>query len=291
MLTPDQLTGQQKQAYEAQCRLAKKIFPVGEYDICNEDYHRSMGISKSGIALLKKAPLKYWHRYLNPNFTNEIKASFNLGSAVHKYLLERPDFDNEFAVLPDMKFTTKEGKAVKKDYSQKHHNKILLQHGVFEQVKAVTSAIIAHAKANTILKRGVFERSCFWIDEDTGLMVKSRPDILFDDWVIELKTTNDATEESFSRDIYRYGYHIQAAMAIDSQKYLYNKQINKFLFIACEVEEPYLTNLYALDNGAIDKGQDVYKQQLMKAQSCFINDDWQGESKNLQWISIPGYAF
>jgi hypothetical protein len=44
MLTPEQLTGKQKEAYEAQIKHAKKIFPVGVHDISNEDYHSSAGI-------------------------------------------------------------------------------------------------------------------------------------------------------------------------------------------------------------------------------------------------------
>lgn len=66
MLTPEQLTGKQKQAYEAQIKHAKKVFPVGMHDISNEDYHSSAGISKSGIALLKDETFYYWGTYLNP---------------------------------------------------------------------------------------------------------------------------------------------------------------------------------------------------------------------------------
>jgi hypothetical protein len=52
MLTLEQLTGKQKEAYEAQIKHAKKIFPVGVHDISNEDYHSSAGISKKRIIVI-----------------------------------------------------------------------------------------------------------------------------------------------------------------------------------------------------------------------------------------------
>lgn len=291
MLTPEQLTGKKKEAYEAQIKHAKKIFPVGVHDISNEDYHSSAGISKSGLLLFKK-PRKYWHKYLNPNAKPiKKKKSFELGNAVHTYLLEPKLYNKHYKIMP--KFTGKGSVAKKLEFREANKKKVLIRKVDSEIVKAATQAIAQHPKANNFFTANnrQIEKSFFWIDTDTGLLVKSRPDIIIDDWIIELKTTANSEEEVFSRDINRYGYHVQAAMAIEAQKQLFNKQINRFLFVACETEEPYITEVYALDDGSIDKGLDIYKTELIKAQTCFIEDDWLGESKNIRWIGIPHYAF
>ncbi len=59
-------------------------FIIANLDI--DVYHRSEGISASGISLLMDCPKRYWHEYLNPEGKRDTSKSndkFKLGSAVH----------------------------------------------------------------------------------------------------------------------------------------------------------------------------------------------------------------
>lgn len=293
MLTPDQLTGQQKQAYEAQCCLAKKIFSVGMHDISNEDYHCSAGISRSGISKFKEDPLYYWGEYINPKkprAKEEKKRSLELGNAVHCYLLENEKFNDCYTVIP--KFSGKGSKKCKQEFIAEHNGKILLDQNDLEIIKATAGAVREHPDASLFLgEDSLVEKSFFWIDEDTGLLCKARPDIILGNLTIDLKTTDKAPKKWFSRSIHNYDYHIQAAMILDAQKAVTGTEPQVFLFIACEPKYPYLVKVYPLGQPSIDKGREEYKNELLKAQRYFISNQWRSIGKDMEEIDIPNYAF
>ncbi len=81
----------------------------------------------------------------------------------------------------------------------------------------VLASVKQHAKALKVFSEGVSERSIFWVDPATGQPCRVRPDYYREDIgvVFALKSTADAGFEAFRRDIFRYGYHISAAMYLD----------------------------------------------------------------------------
>jgi exodeoxyribonuclease VIII len=292
MLTPEQLTGKQREAYEAQMRHAKKIFPVGVHDISNEDYHISAGLSKSGLNLVKDDPYYYWAFYLNPDRPEkkETKRSLDLGNAVHSYLLERDKFNNAYIVMPE--FSGKGSREKKAAFIEEHKDKILINADDLGVVKATANAVQTHPKASLLLgEDSVIEKSLFWIDEETGLLCKSRPDIILGNLTIDLKTTDKPTERWFSKSIHNFGYNIQAAMMADAQKATLEAEPESILFIACEPKYPYYCKVYPLGEPSIEKGREDYKKELYKVQPCFIENNFSLYKDQLEEINIPGWAF
>ena len=55
-----------------------------------------------------------------------------------------------------------------------------------------------------------------WKDEDSGLIVKARPDVLHDNMIVDLKTIRDASVHSYQRDMVDGWYHVQGAMIRDA---------------------------------------------------------------------------
>lgn len=291
MLTPDQLTGKQKQTYEAQIKHAKKVFQVGVHDISNEDYHGSAGISKSGITLLNEETFYYWGEYLNPDRPKKVSnKSFELGNAVHTYLLENELFKKTYEIIP--KFKGKGCKKAKEEFMAAHLDKVLIEQNTLEIILATTKAVKEHPKASLFLTaESQIEKSFFWLDEETGLLCKSRPDLILGNLTIDLKTTDKASKKHFARSIHNYSYYIQAAMMADAQKAVRGVEPEVVLFVACEPKYPFFTRTYVLGQPSIDKGREVYKEALLKAQACFLSGDWFGSSKEIEEIDIPSYAF
>ena len=75
----------------------------------NKEYRKSEGVSSTDLKKMVKSPAhyKYWKEHSEELDTN----SFLIGRAVHKYVLEKDDFFNEFAVAPLVDRRTKDGKA------------------------------------------------------------------------------------------------------------------------------------------------------------------------------------
>lgn len=48
-----------------------KTYNPGIYEIENEDYHNSNGLSRSALLTFRKSPLHYWDEYKNENKKEE----------------------------------------------------------------------------------------------------------------------------------------------------------------------------------------------------------------------------
>ena len=88
-----------------------KLYKDGVYDISNEQYHASEGISRSKLMLLDKSPYHFWYETMS-GFAEkqESTPAMNIGSAFHTMLLEPAKFQMEFAVAPKVDRRTKQGK-------------------------------------------------------------------------------------------------------------------------------------------------------------------------------------
>ena len=84
----------------------------GIYDISNEEYHASEGLSRSAIMELRRSPEHYYAKYVL-NKKSEATDSMIIGNAVHSFILEPNKFSDEFAIMPNIDGRTTEGKRVK----------------------------------------------------------------------------------------------------------------------------------------------------------------------------------
>ena len=69
-----------------------------------QEYRSYQAISRSDLFKFKKSPLHY--KYASEH-QEEPTPALNFGSAAHKYILEREDFDTEFAIAPNVDKRTK----------------------------------------------------------------------------------------------------------------------------------------------------------------------------------------
>jgi hypothetical protein len=262
----------------------------GIYDISNEEYHASDGISRSGIMLFKKSPLHFWDKYIREDREqSEQTEALVFGNALHTYILEPNEFFNRFAIYPQIDKRTKEGKEKWEEFFQQNLKKEFITQELYDQIASMSYVVRKHPFANDLITKAQYEKSIYWNDPDTGILCKCRPDILHGNMICDLKTTKDASEWAFRNSIYQYGYHIQAAMLQDGIKTVLNKTIEDFLFIAIEKTRPYATAVYILDKEALDMGREDYKRALVKYSECLKTNIWSGYER--KYISLPNYAF
>lgn len=292
----------------------KRLYTPGVYDLTNNEYHSSGGVSRSGIIEFKRSPKHYWHRYLNPLYQpKKSTPEMEFGTAFHCFMLEPARFDEEYIVAPDKRGnlpeelrlkdvgreayeSAKKSRELEKkkrelddiSFQQFSLGKNIISKENLAQIRIMYNSIISDEQALQVVFDGKNEKSIYWIDEDTGLLCKCRPDIWHENFVVDLKTTKDASFRSFQRDFYSSGYHIQLAMIHLGVKSVTGNSIMDFIDFAIEKEEPYCHAIYPIDEAALQFGIDEFKHYLSKMKECFDKNEWPGYST--QTITLPAYA-
>ena len=105
-----------------------------------------------------------------------------------------------------------------------------------------------------------------------------------------MKTTAEggAHEDTFSRAVANFLYHIQAA------HYCEGIGLKKFVFVAVEKVYPFNIGVYELDEETIQEGLQVQKESLKRIKSYVKSGIWPGYNKpneGIKTISIPYWAF
>lgn len=249
-------------------------------------YHKSEGISSSGITLLLNSPAKYHYEYCS-NLIKEKQdtKSLIIGQAVHTAILEPHLFASRF-VSADIDRRTKKGKDTYEYIlsSGKQHLKI----EEMELAKNMAQSAHSHPKFKTVFENGKVENSLFWKHEN-GITLRSRPDFYNNFMVVDIKTTNDANPKVFQKSLVEYGYHRQAAMALDGLTKLTKKEYKFFTILAIEKDPPYLCCLYLLDQTVIEKGREEYNNAAEIYKNCLEKNEWPGYSQNIQDLYLPNW--
>jgi hypothetical protein len=188
-------------------------------------------------------------------------------------------FETDYIIEEKINARTNAGKALRKEFKEKADGKIIISHDMLEEAKKVADAVLEHPHTAALMNGAVFEKSLYWVNEETGLLCKARPDI----WnkeinvLCDLKTAANASMKTFLHEARQYDYHIQAAMQIDAVYALEKIQIEQFAFLVAPKERPHKPYLFMLDEQTIQQGRREYKDGLKLAKHCFDNDCWDAE--------------
>jgi len=221
----------------------------------NQQYHAHDGISKSKLDAIAQSPLHYWSRWLDPNrVPTQPTPAMEFGTAVHTAVLEPDRFHAEYAQAPDVSRTTKAGKDVWAEAAE--GGKILLKVEDWNATQLILRSVMEHPMARRILTAsGKAESSLFAQDPETGLQIKCRPDYLTDSgWIIDLKTTQDASVRGFQRSVGNFRYHVQAAHYLKVVQLATGVRPRGFMFIAVEKSAPYAVQVFDASTSLIQAG-------------------------------------
>jgi exodeoxyribonuclease VIII len=262
-----------------------QVEPMG---LTNAEYHARPEVSKSGLDQLRRSPLHYWNRYLNPDRLIEPPTeAMVLGSALHARVLEPHLFDDEYIVAPQgIDRRTKEGKLRWADFEAQAEGRTVLKAEDAARIEAMAAAVHRHPAARTILRLpGKCEQSYFWTDEATGVDCKCRPDWHSDNrkLIADVKTTDDASPRGFIRSVMKYRYHVQAAF------YSQGIGAEEFLFIAVEKKPPFAVAVYATPPNLIERGANEALQDLRLLATCRSENKWPGYGDEIQSLVVPDW--
>jgi exodeoxyribonuclease VIII len=256
--------------------------------LTNAEYHARPEVSKSGLDQVRRSPLHYWNRYLNPERAIEPPTpAMVLGSALHARVLEPHLFADEYIVAPEgIDRRTKEGKLRWADFEAEAEGRTVLRGEDAAQIEAMAQAVHRHPAARTILRLpGKCEQSYFWTDETSGVECKCRPDWHSDDrrLIADVKTTEDASPRGFARSVLKYRYHVQAAF------YSQGISAEQFLFIAVEKKPPFCVAVYVTPPELIERGLKEATEDLRLIATCRAENSWPGYGDEIQALTVPSW--
>lgn len=262
----------------------------------NEAYHADITrIGKSGLDLISRSPAHYWARYLDPNREREEPTpALILGTAVHSAILEPNDFEARYRTLPEINKRTTAGKAEFEALMEhaKANKLVFLSQYDLDKCRRMRDAVHKHPAAQLLLAKGVAEQTLMWTDEETGAKCKARPDWLSEDtgYIVDVKTTEDASPVGFAKSVYNYRYHVQAPWYLDGHLNSIGHAAEGFAFIAVEKTPPYAVSVYYVTPDVYVLGKKTYLRDLKTYMECLRNNNWPGYSQDFQALQLPAWA-
>lgn len=256
--------------------------PTGIYDnIPEAEYHGHQGsLSVSGAKLLLAAPALFKYRQDNP----EHRDVFDFGKAAHAKVL---GVGATIRVVDADSWRTKAARAEKDEARAAGEAPLLTAD--HQRVCDMAEQLQRVPLIRDLMKNGRPEVSAFCVDQPTGIMRRSRFDLL-DDLVIDYKTAVSAEPGAFSRAAAKYGYHQQAAwyeqIALDL-----GQNVRGFLFIVQEKTPPFLTSVVELTPEAVARGAELNRKALDLFHDCTESGRWPGYGDGVHVVDIPAYAY
>lgn len=270
-----------------------------------DEYHADKSrISKSGLDLIEKSPAHYYYKYLDPNRKPEPQKEWMVtGNAVGTAITQPDEFKSIYTVLNDIEIckeiggkrprTTNKYEEWLKTEMESLKGKIILPPEDFDKCIAMRDSIHRHKACKMLLAKGQAERTFYFKDEFTGVACRVRPDHLNDfmGYLVDVKTTEDASPEGFGRSAFRYRYDVQDAFYTDGVKPSGFKP-KGFVLICVEKEPPHIAAAYIVPPDLETMGRQKYKGNLLTYAECLKTGVWPGyEDELVDTLRFPGYAF
>lgn len=274
----------------------------------NQAYHAdTTRISKSGLDLIARSPAHYYAAYLDPNREpRKTSAALIAGSVSHLTLLEPHLFASQYFILDDAAKvqeiggasprTTTKYKEWKAGILAANEGKTEISLETYKAVNRMIANVQAHPAAKLLFKPGgKAEERIDWIwqgyDQDGNpiqVRCKIKPDWqAANGFIVDLKTTEDASPSGFLRSVYKYRYHVQSAYYIDGYTQRNGVEPRGFIFIAVEKSPPYAVALYFATPEMIQAGRSTYERDLRTYHHCLQTNEWHGYPTQIMPLDLP----
>lgn len=278
----------------------------------NDQYHAdTTRISKSGCDKINRSPAHYWANYLDPDREprEETKAFFT-GSLLHTDILEPGEIEKKYIVLPADApgrdcLRHRNAKAPSPEtlkniawwdrWLEQYGDKIIIDAKLWTRAQRIRDRVMNHSAARWLLERpAITEVAHTWEDLYTGAPCKCKPDRrLHEDFLlVDLKSTEDASVDGFSKSVLNYRYDVQGAFYLDG----FNSGPapilhDDFIFIAVEKEPPFAVGVYRLPDEAVEIGREKYMRNLNTYMECKRTGVWPAYSDEVIDLRMPKYYF
>jgi len=251
------------------------MFKDGIYDNVNiHEYHADKEyISSSALKEAQKSLAHFDFYYSKPS---ERKSHFDFGNCFELALMDAINGTNEFDKFvtifdeqqrPEQEKTMASGKNKEWKITIFDTDKyIITKTGdeSLETMQLMLESCIKDSVINALIKNTDYQKSIFWTDKQTGLKMKTRPDVckMNKKVIVDIKSTKDASPEKFAKDAANYSYPLQAITQINGCIDSGLMIPEKYFWLAVEKTAPFNAQLYEFKNEDWQLMQDRYEYHL-----------------------------
>jgi hypothetical protein len=206
--------------------------------------------------------------------TREPSKEMVWGTAFHLALLEPAKFETGVAMNPH-DGRTKAGK----DFVAENAGKVIVNTSDYNDIIRARDVLLGNPTIRALVQReGMTEATGIWIDPETGVLCRCRPDHYVPDLkiMVDLKTTTNAGPDAFARTAETFGYDIQDAMYSEGWGLAGGGDVEDFIFVVVEREPPYAHAIYQLDEPERARGRQIMRKALARYAECKGAGRWPG---------------
>jgi hypothetical protein len=274
-------------------------------DMPFEEYLAVDALSATALRQLARSP---WH-YRN-RVDIEPTRSMLRGTLAHCAVLEPDAMQARYAVVPEdaprrptaaqwnAKKSSPDSQAAKEwwaAFQESTAGRQIVSAEDYSLTQMQLAAVLANPVLADLLRDGVGEASLFWVDAETGIYCKARPD-----WVppqhgglikpLDLKTCADESPSGFGRSAARLRYDLQDAHYRAGIEQVLGVKVEAFIFGAVTSKPPILAVPYMLTDEVRDQGRDERRELMGKLAHCRQHDEWPAYGAGIQLLDFPAYA-
>lgn len=230
----------------------------------------------------------YWaFSPLNPKKKDEPdREQWILGRAVHHLVLGEPYFDKLFVRQPDQidgKAWSGQGSSVKNrdkfKSEQKRLGRTILTPQQMEKIVGMGEALWENPEVRKGLLNGLVERSMFFIDPETGLWVKVRPDVIptdaFDYSDLKIIGVTPFWDE-MQRAIEDWGYYMQAALIAEATQRIFGQPMGDFTNVFVQSTVPHCVDTVKIKDNDLEAGHRANHQAMRGIAHGLKTGHWPG---------------
>lgn len=252
----------------------------------HDDYASMRGVNWSTLKNLRESGLAYQYGLVHPR---EDTAALALGRVTHTLAFDPLTFAEEFVIWEHGDRRGNEWKA----FADRHAGKTIFKPAEIETAIAMADAVKRHPLVQPYLARGVFEQPIQWIDPDTGIQCKAKPDWLQPHRraLVDLKTTVSIEGRRFGNAAARYGYHCQLAHYAAGVEHALGWRPELVKLIAVEKTPPHDVAVFTLTDADLYAGADEVAELLQKLRAYTDAQTWPGRYSEEQALQLPAWLF
>lgn len=239
--------------------------------------------SASALKPLRKSPA-HMQAVIN---NNEESESMALGSLFHCMTLEPEELSTRYVKTEKFDRRTTAGKIAAEKFAAENKGKIIVDPDDWGKADIMADSARRHKKAGKLLDAAAFVEGVVLFDID-GIPCKAKLDCFAHGFVIDLKSTKDASPESFQRDFVKYGYHIQGAFYRRAAKAA-GLDCRGFAIIATENSAPFCSAVYELSENALMLGDQIINRLLPVWQECQKTNEYPGYPEVITTLDLPAW--
>ncbi len=244
-----------------------------------EEYSRLPGYRSTYLKTAVSKSAKHAHFECTMHKDGESKLCFDKGIALHTLLLEPEEYDKRIVIKPE--FTGVGSQLRRKIWKEDHKGITCLSVKEEAKVPRMVEEVKKHPFAMHLMgKITDVEKTYEWLDPLTSLKCKCRVDLMGEDFMADIKSTQSAKPENFLRSCKTFGYDLSAFMYQDGIYTVDKVKRLPYYFIVVESEEPHDVIVCHAGDDFLEQGMLKYRAGLDLMSDADVRKQYDGYARN-----------